>query len=408
MKALVIGGGIGGLTAALCLNEAAIDVEVFEKTSALTEVGAGIQLSPNGVKVLAKLGLQDEIEAIAFRPLSLDMRLGKSGARIFSIPIRERATNQYGAPYYHVHRADLLRVLEDALRKRSPGAVKLSKEFVLFTQNPEGVTVTFADGTQARGDVLVGADGIHSSVRTNLQGEIKARFTGNAAWRFIVPATPELKSLVPPSATVWVGPKRHAVTYYLRRGELINFVGVVERTSWQRESWTEEGEVSALQADYQDWARPIAALTAGIQQCFRWALFDRDPLANWSKGRATLLGDAAHAMLPFLAQGAVMGMEDAWVLSRYLASTRAVPAALQAYEAARMPRTSRVQAGARRQMGLYHKTGALEQLGTYGPMWLAGKFAPGFVNSRQDWLYAFDVTGEDAPKVVESSASRSR
>ena len=408
MKALVIGGGIGGLTTALCLLEAGIEVELFEKSAALTEVGAGIQLSPNGVKVLAKLGLQNEIDAIAFPPVSLDMRMGKSGRKIFSIPIKERAPAQYGAPYYHVHRADLMNVLERALRTRNPSAVKLGKEFVSYEEHDKGITITCADGTQAHGDVLVGADGIHSRVCSQLHGNTPARFTGNVAWRFVVPATPQLKSLVPPSATIWVGPKRHAVTYYLRRGELINFVGVVERGEWQKESWTEAGDTADLQADFQGWATPITALTTQVLQCFRWALFDRNPLPTWSKGRVTLLGDAAHAMLPFLAQGAVMGIEDAWVLSRCLMASQDVPTALQSYETARKPRTSRVQAGARRQMGLYHQVGTLKQLSVYGPMWLASSFAPAFVNARQDWLYAFDVTADTAPNAAASSASRSR
>lgn len=404
MKAIIIGGGIGGVTAALCLLDAGIEVELHERSPALTETGAGIQLSPNGMKVLTRLGLAPEIDHIAFRPEALSMRMGKSGAQVFSIPIREQALARYGAPYYHVHRADLMGVLSRALQKRAPDALYLNRQFASWKQDSSGVVARFADGAEVSGDILIGADGIHSAVRAVNQGSAPARFTGNVAWRLVVPATDRLHKLVPPDATVWVGPGRHAVTYYLRRGELINFVGVVERDDWQKESWTEEGDVADLRADYAGWAEPITEVIAQAITSFRWALFDRDPLPFWSDGRVTLLGDACHPMLPFLAQGAVMAIEDAWVLSRKLkASQEDLPKVLASYESARKPRTSRVQLGARRQMGLYHQRTAFNQVATYGPMWLAARFLPGFVNSRQDWLYAFDVTSASVPIVVSSS-----
>jgi salicylate hydroxylase len=182
------------------------------------------------------------------------------------------------------------------------------------------------------------------------------------------------------------------VTYYLRRGELVNFVGVVERTGWQNESWTERGDKTDLAADFKGFAKPIAAIIEQATDCYRWALFDRDPLEEWCRGRVTLLGDACHSMLPFLAQGAVMSIEDAWVLSRQLKSARDIPAALKTYEAARKPRTSKVQLGARKQMGLYHKRGLPAQFATYGPVWLAARVMPSSVHTRNDWLYSHDVT----------------
>ncbi|MEQ1754768.1 MAG: FAD-dependent monooxygenase [Micropepsaceae bacterium] len=404
MKAIIIGGGIGGVTAALCLLDAGIEVELHERSPALTETGAGIQLSPNGMKVLMRLGLHPEIDHVAFRPEALEMRMGKTGARIFSIPIRELALTGYGAPYYHVHRADLMSVLSRALQKRAPSCLYLNREFVSYEQDSTRVVARFSDGSEVSGDILIGADGIHSAVRAVRQGRTPARFTGNVAWRLVVPATDRLHSLVPPNATIWVGPGRHAVTYYLRRGELINFVGVVERDDWQKESWTEEGDVAQLRADYAGWATPVAEVVAQATSCFRWALFDRNPLDHWCDGRVALLGDACHPMLPFLAQGAVMAIEDSWVLSRTLRSAQEDLAAdLAAYEALRKPRTSRVQLGARRQMGLYHQRTTFNQVATYGPMWLAANLMPGFVNSRQDWLYAFDVTSDQSPTSVSGS-----
>ena len=389
MKALIAGGGIGGLTAALCLLEAGHEVTVFERNPALSTAGAGIQISPNGVKVLQRLGLKSELDAIAFRPQALEMRLGRSGLKLFSIPMRDEAERRYGAPYYHIHRADLLSVLANAL---PPRALHLGKELASFTQSGDAVTVIFADGSRASGDVLIGADGIHSRVREQLFGPDAPRFTGNVAWRLVVPASSILKNLIPPTATIWVGPGRHAVTYFLRRGELVNFVGVVERSDWQNESWTERGDIKELAADFASWSNSITALIAQASEAHRWALFDREPLAHWSQGHVTLLGDACHPMLPFLAQGAVMAIEDAWVLSRQLKSNKEIPAALTAYEAVRKPRTTHAQRGARSQTGLYHKRGVPAQLATYGPMWLAARLTPGVVHARQDWLYKFDVT----------------
>ncbi len=392
MRVLIAGGGIGGVTAALALLDAGIDVELYERNAVFGEAGAGIQISPNGVKVLRRLGLERTLDSVAFRPESLEMRLGRSGAQVFSIPMRDEAVRRYGAPYYHIHRVDLIKVLTDALRARAPASVHLNKEVESCRESDNRVTLKFADGTIAEGDVLIGADGIHSRVRAHLLGQTPARFTGNVAWRVVVPAANLAKGLVPPTACVWVGPGRHAVTYYLRRGELVNFVGVVERDDWQNESWTERGDKNDLIADYKGWAEPIVRIIEQAADCYRWALFDRDPLSTWSQGRIALMGDACHPMLPFLAQGAVMSIEDAWVLSRHLKGAAGVPAALQAYEAARKPRTSKVQLGARRQMGLYHKRSTIEQLTTYGPMWLAARLTPTIVHTRNDWLYSFDAT----------------
>lgn len=391
MKALVVGGGIGGVTAALCLLDAGVDVELYERTSVFGEVGAGIQISPNGVKVLERLGLKPALDVTAFRPEALEMRIGTSGNRIFSIPMREEAQRRYGAPYYHVHRADLIAILSRALRARAPNAVHMDKDVQGYAQSGDSVTLNFADGTRAQGEVVIGADGIHSGVRSQMLSATPARFTGNVAWRLVVPAASLAPGLVPPTACVWVGPGRHAVTYYLRGGELVNFVGVVERSDWQSESWTERGHKADLAADYEGWAKPITSVIAEAAACYRWALFDRDPLEEWCRGRVTLLGDACHPMLPFLAQGAVMAIEDAWVLSRKLKGAGDVPAALAAYEAERKPRTAKVQRGARAQMGLYHKRSWPEQLATYGPMWLAARLAPQFVHTRNDWLYSHDV-----------------
>lgn len=390
MKILIVGGGIGGATTALACLEAGFEVALFERADALSEVGAGVQISPNATKVLDRLGLAPALKDIAFEPEALEMRLGRSGRRLFSIPMREEAARRYGAPYCNVHRADLMTALAAALTKRAPNAVHLRKELIRFKQDANQVTLDFADGSSAQGDMLIGADGIHSVVRTELFGQERPRFTGTVAWRLVVPASALPKGLVPPTACIWAGPRKHAVTYYLRRGELVNFVGVVERSDWQNESWTEEGPKAELAADFKGWAKPIDAIVAAASECYRWALFDRDPLSLWSRGRATLVGDACHPMLPFLAQGAAMAIEDAWVLATTLKSNADVTAALTAYESARKPRTTRAQRAARSRTRLYHQNG-LAALATYAPIWLAGRITPSTIRSSQDWLFAHDV-----------------
>jgi len=396
MKILIAGGGIGGVTAALCLIDAGFEVELFERAPALGEVGAGIQISPNGVKVLERLGLGEALARVAFRPEALQMRIGATGGQVFAIPMRDEALRRYRAPYYHVHRADLMAVLSEALRARAPHAVGLNKDVEDIVQSDDKVALAFTDGTRAEGDVLVGADGIQSRVRERMFGAMPARFTSNVAWRLVVPTSKLPQNLVPPTACIWVGSGRHVVTYYLRRGELVNFVGVVERDDWRKENWTERGDKAELAADFAGWVKPVTAIIDQAEACYRWALFDRDPLPSWSKHRATLLGDACHPMLPFLAQGAVMAIEDAWILSRKLKAASSIAAALKAYEATRKPRTTRVQSTARGRAGLYHLRNDVAQFATYGSMWLAARLAPPLLQASQDWLYGYDPTVEAA------------
>ena len=217
-------------------------------------------------------------------------------------------------------------------------------------------------------------------------------FTGNVAWRAVVPME-KLGDLAPrPTACVWMGPGKHCVTYRLRRGALINFVGVVERDDWTIESWSERGTKAEALADFDGWHPTITRILNEAEELYRWALFDRAPLAKWADGRVALMGDAAHPMLPFMAQGAAMAVEDAWTLAQQLALTENAPRALQNYQSLRLARASRVQALSRANAKTFHKRTRLNQLGTYGPMWLAGKLVPTAIHARQDWLYGHDVT----------------
>ena len=387
MKALVAGGGIGGLSAALALARAGCSVEVVERAATIAEVGAGLQLSPNAMKGLAVLGVADDVVACGSTPETLELRLGASGRKIFSIPMGAAAIERYGAPYVHLHRADLIDILH-AEAVKAGVRIRLGSELAAAKLEADRAIVGLESGDILEGDLLVGADGIHSRVRAQLFGEDLARFTGAYAWRCVVPG--DTVPTLPHAAIVWAGPRRHAVAYRIRRGELINFVGVVEGVGWRQEGWSERGVVYEMRADFEGWDPLVREILAAAEQCWRWALYDRDPLPTWARGRATLLGDSCHAMPPFQAQGAAMAIEDAVVLSRCLAIDDNIEQAVLRYDGLRRPRAGRVLASARNNMGVFHRSNRLTQVLTYGPMALADRLLPEFVRSRQDWIYGYD------------------
>lgn len=392
MHVLIVGGGIGGLTTALALERHGHAVTVAEQSGVISEVGAGLQLSPNAMKVLNALGVSARVMRDAFRPQAAEMRWGRSGMKIFDFPLRKAATNRWNAEYIHVHRADLIEALKDELLARAPDTLKLGRRLERYENRDGKIVAHFEGGETIEADLLVGADGIHSAVRTQMLGPDAPRYTGCVAWRATVPVT-ALGDMAPPStACVWVGPRRHAVTYLLRRGSITNFVGVVERKEPGEESWAATGAKEQALKDFRRWHPSIRAIIDAAESLNYWSLYDRKPLANWSDGRAVLLGDACHPMLPFLAQGAAMAIEDAWALAACLNANDDVPAALAAYEARRKPRVSKVQAGARANAKLFHRGDPFSRFGTYVPMWMAAQAAPGFIHSRNDWIYAHDET----------------
>lgn len=394
-NAIIVGGGIGGLTAALAFHAFGWDVTVLERAADLSEVGAGIQISPNGMKVFRALGIEYDVAENGFLPEALEMRFGRSGNRIFQIEARRAIVERWGAPYLHLHRADLIAVLTRTLAKRAPNAVRLNTVCVGYENTEKGVTALLESGERLDANVLVGADGIHSNIRRQMLGADQPNFTGNIAWRAVVPMDQLGDLTPPPTACVWVGAKRHAVTYRLRGGTLANFVGIVEDDRWTSESWTEQGTREQAIADFAGWHPIVTNLIAKADAHYRWALFDRDPLDKWSDGRAVLLGDACHPTLPFQAQGAVMAIEDGFLLAKLCSeSPRDLDAALATYFETRQPRTSRVQAASRRNAKLFHKATPLSRALTYGPMWLAGKIAPGAIRSQQDPFYSYDIREE--------------
>jgi salicylate hydroxylase len=356
-SALVVGAGVGGLTEALALARAGLLVTVVEQAQALGEVGAGLQVSPNATRVLFHLGLEAGLSALAFRPEAVEARGWQRGQEIRRAPLGETARERYGFPYFHMHRADLVSVLGQACRAEPRIHLRLG-EAVAACEGDGTPSLVLASGERLEADVLVGADGLRSIVREALFGPAAPRFTGNVAWRGLVPAERLEGADIRPVAALWMGPGAHFVHYYVRGGTLVNFVGVVEADDGREESWSSRGKAADLRRDFSGWHPTIRRIVEAAPEdaCFRWALFDRDPLPKWSRGAVTLLGDACHPTLPFMAQGACMAIEDAAVLAACLSSCNRgdIPAALFRYEDLRRPRTAGIQADSRRNARIYH------------------------------------------------------
>jgi salicylate hydroxylase len=342
MRVAVVGGGIGGLSAALSLLDAGAEVDVYEQASELAEVGAGIQISPNASRILHGLGLGNELAQSGVQPLAWHQRRWDDGRTLLRTPLRDAMLDAFGFPHYQTHRADLLSALVGAI---PPDRLHVGHRLVGLAERPNRVEATFADGARVEADALVGADGIHSTVRELLLGPQSPRFTGCAAYRGLVPAERLADLSLEVTSQVWMGPGAHFVHYFVRNEQLVNFVAVVEQDTWTREAWTDRGEVADALAAYADWHPQVQAIIRAVDETFIWALFDRPPLARWTRGRVTMLGDACHAMLPFMAQGAAQAIEDGATLTACLAGADRsnVPHALCRYEALRRPRATRLQ-----------------------------------------------------------------
>lgn len=351
---IVVGAGIGGLTAARALQARGIRVTVLEKAHELGEIGAGIQIAANGVHVLRKLGLEDEIAAAGVKPQSYDMRDLHTGRQIWYIPFGDAADARYGAPMYNVHRADLI----DILRRGLGDVVRTGARVVAVGQDDGQAWVELDGGERIAADAVVGADGIHSVVRTALRGEEPRHFANILMWRGLIPAERIADLELPEAGNYWFGPGRTLITYWVRPGKLYSVLASVPAAEVERESWDETGDLDELMASFREIEPRAKAMLQAIDRGFITGMYYRDPIDWWTRGRITLLGDAAHPMVPFLAQGACQSMEDGWALAHCLSDPAhaTVADALQDYEARRRPRTSRVQAGARAMVKMTHES----------------------------------------------------
>ena len=387
----VIGAGIGGLGAAVSLLQAGFDVHVYERAAAVSEVGAGIQVSPNASRVLHRLGLADELARMGVRPLHFHQRRWDDGRTLLRSPLGDAVVDAFGFPHYQTHRADLLAALVRALPAER---LHVGHRLVGVVDHGDRVGASFENGATVEADILVGADGIHSVVRGALFGPEDPAFTGCVAYRGLVPVERLRHLELEVTAQLWMGPGGHFIHYYVQQRRLVNFVAVVDQDTWTRESWTDRGNIADALAAFDGWHPQLHEILRAVDETFIWALFDRAPLARWSSGRVTLLGDACHPMLPFMAQGAAQALEDGAALTACLARVPDVPEALRLYEALRLPRASRIQALSKLNKTRFHLPDGPEQRERDE---LMASGSTDFSIKAVEWIYGHDASRIDAP-----------
>lgn len=397
----VVGAGIAGLATAVALARRGLSCRVFEQTERLGEVGAGLQLSPNAVRLLHRWGLADHLRTTAVRAEAIEMRRWSDNGLLRRSPLGAGSEELFGAPYYAVHRADLHRALLEHL---PPGTLRLGARCTGVREGPDGVELAFADGSRHRAAVVVGADGIHSVVRGQLV-EDAPRYSGESIYRGLVPAERVPFLTAESRVVLWLGPGRHTVCYPVSAGKAVSFAATAPAEDWYTESWTAEGRVADLLAAYADWHPHVRELFAAADRVTRWALHDRDPVARWTTDRLAIVGDAAHPMLPFFAQGANQAVEDAASLAVCLADAglgdagtggstgggtggadpAVVRAALGRYLRTRLQRTGEIQRISRRNTSMLHLPDGPEQRDR--DRHLAATADP----RGEAWLYGYDA-----------------
>jgi salicylate hydroxylase len=359
---LISGGGIGGLLAAYALARQGFPVRVFEQSPEFREVGAGIQLGPNIFRVLDKIGLTQAVLADAHRPPAQEMRDAVTGKLVTRVPLGAEFFERFGQPYAVTHRADIHGTFLRACESSNLVALETSRRVDAYEDHGDGVTVTLENGERAQGRALIGCDGMWSKIRERIVGDGSPRVSGHIAYRAVLKRSEVPEDLWRPDVVLWAGPRCHFVHYPLRRGELYNLVAVFHSDHYE-EGWNAEGSKELLWNHFQGLRPEVLRLLERIDTWRMWVLCDREPVKNWTQGRVTLLGDAAHPMLQYLAQGACMATEDAVVLAdKVAASPDDLPGAFAAYQQERYLRTARVQIMARVYGDFYHARGVTAEL----------------------------------------------
>jgi len=388
MKIAIVGGGIGGLTAALALSQNPYDITVFERSAGIREIGAGVQISPNAGRLLHSLGLGAAYSEISVNPHRVVLRRWEDDSIIRATDLDESFISQHQVPLANVARNELVEIIGNAVAARANVTLKFSTHVVAVEPGESSSVVLFSDGSSQTFDIVIGADGIHSVVRPCVGGVDKPRFSGSAAYRALVPRS-AVEDL-PIDVTNRMGPDRHVVSYFIGRNRShLNLVCISPEDSWESESWTEQGTMEDLYSRFEGWSFDFLSLLGRVEEpVFRWALYDREPLEQWGIGTTTLLGDACHPMLPFMAQGSCQAIEDAVVLARCLSdvSTSDAVSALRRYEDARQGRTAQVQTSSFMNRDLFHMVDGQEQqdrdlIFSISP--------PGM--SILDWVYEYDA-----------------
>ncbi len=380
---VIVGGGIGGLAAALALAQQGIASHVLEAGSDFREIGAGIQLGPNVFKMFEKLGVTEAVNDVAVFPENLVMRDALSGELVTRVPLNKTFRNRYGYPYGVIHRADIHGVLLDACRQSGRVELSAGRKVIGYEDHGDHVIVLCEQGPTVRGQAVIGADGLWSKVRAQLVGDGKPRVSGHIAYRGVL-ATPDVpQHLQSNDVILWAGPKSHLVQYPLHRGEQYNLVAVFHSRRYE-EGWDSYGDPQELREHFRDQQPNVLEFLGMVNEWKMWVLCDREPISRWTEGRAVLLGDAAHPMLQYLAQGACMATEDAVVLAREVAARpNDLPAAFVAYQRQRYLRTTRVQLTARVYGDIYHAADATRDLRN---AMLSGRTEEQAINGMA-WLY---------------------
>ncbi len=380
MNIAIIGGGIGGLTAAIALRQKGFSITLFEQAPEISEVGAGLQISVNAVRVLNAMGLKPQDWACS-KPKSITLHDYKHGDLVASVAMNSTPD----MPYLQFHRADLIENLMQAVTDAGV-TIKLGKQVSVSGTSPETATV---DGQVF--DLVIGADGVRSAIRSQFYDGQKPQFTGQIAWRALI-STADLPNGFTQDTHVYMGPNKHIVTYPLRDGKLINVVAVEERAKWTEEGWNLAGNADNLRQLFKGWNKEVTTLLAQVKSPMIWGLFAHSTLHSWVKNRIVLLGDSAHPMVPFVAQGACMAIEDAWVLADQLAKNTDIGTALQSYQSIRKPRATKVQETALKSGRIYHTSSPLVRGLLQTGMRLSAKLAPAIMAGHYDWIYDHDVT----------------
>ncbi len=379
----IIGAGIGGLAAALALAQRGARVRLLEQAAEIAEVGAGLQISPNGVRVLEALGLGDVARARSSRTQTIWLRDGPTGRSVLELDLETLAPD---ASFLLFHRADLQGLLLEAALEAGV-EVQTGSKLVSVTPGEDATGIELADGRREDVNFLVAADGLNSALRSVLNMPAKPFFTGQVAWRALVPATGREEAEV----AVYMGPGRHMVTYPLRDGQFVNLVAIEERKNWVEEGWFHRDDVANLRTAFAGFCPDAQAILERVNEVYLWGLHRHEVALEWHRGRSALLGDAAHPTLPFMAQGAVMALEDAWALADSLAAM-GLQDGPALYQARRRSRTERVVEAANKNARNYHYSNPLARGLGHGLLRFANKYAPGRVLGRFDWIYKYDVT----------------